>query len=187
MSTAALEPRQPDRPHLLLIASGEQVLYEYLLRSIAGQYRVHLILAGVPCWQSRYLDGYTVVSDTTDAGQLLAAARSLDAQDRLHGVLCWDEASVIAAAQVSDALGLPGAGPDMVLRCQDKQRTRLLLHAAGVPQPESILVEAVEQAVEAAAGDRLPGGAEAARSGGQDGRGAGGQRGRAARAVCPGR
>jgi biotin carboxylase len=38
----------------------------------------------------------------------------------------------------------------MVLRCQDKHRTRQLLHAAGIPQPESILVEAVEQAVEAA-------------------------------------
>jgi predicted ATP-grasp superfamily ATP-dependent carboligase len=145
-----LDRRLPDRPHLLLIASGEQLFREYLLASIAERYRVHLFLTGMPSWESRYLDGYTVVPDTTNARQLLAAARTLDSRNRIDGVLCWDEASVIAAAQVSDALGLPGADADMVLRCQDKHRTRLLLHAAGVPQPESILVEAVEQAVEAA-------------------------------------
>jgi hypothetical protein len=145
-----LPRRLPDRPHLLLITSGEQLFREYLLAPIAERYRVHLFLTGMPSWQSRYLDGYTVVPDTMNARQLLAAARTLDSRKRIDGVLCWDEASVIAAAQVSDALGLPGADADMVLRCQDKHRTRQLLHAAGVPQPESILVETVEQAVEAA-------------------------------------
>src|SRR4029079_1599999 len=98
-------------------------------------------------WEVRYLDDWTVLSDLTDAGRLIAAAQALDIRDRIDGVLCWDEASVIAAARVAEALGLPGAGTAAVLRCQDKHQTRRLLAEAGVPQPDSVLVQTVDQAV----------------------------------------
>ncbi|MFL6160852.1 MAG: acetyl-CoA carboxylase biotin carboxylase subunit family protein [Jatrophihabitantaceae bacterium] len=141
----------PDRPHLLLVGCGDQLFREYLLSSLAEQYRVHLFLAEAVSWESRHLDGYTVLRDLTDERELLAAARALAARDRIDGLLCWQEASLIAAAQVSQALGLPGVDAGMVLRCQDKHRTRRLLAVAGVPQPTSILVDSVEQALEAAA------------------------------------
>lgn len=160
MTVAALTDIVPienaDRPRLLLISCGDRESREYLLSPLAGQYRVHLFCTAEPTWEARYLDGCTVLSNVTDASSLIAAARALDARDRLAGVLCWDEASVIAAARVAEALGLSGADPAMVLRCQDKHLTRRLLAQAGIPQPGSILVETVEQAVDAAAGIGYP-------------------------------
>lgn len=139
-----------DRPHLLLISTGDRLFREYLLAPIAEHYRIHLFLAGQPQWETSYVDAVTVLVDTMDATEMIAAARELDGRDRIDGVLCWDEARVIAAATVAEALGLPGGDPAMVLRCRDKHQTRQLLAAAGVPQPRSILVETAEQAVEAA-------------------------------------
>lgn len=151
-----LDDRLADRPHLLLIASGDRESREYLLAPLAGRYRVHLFCAAEPSWEVRYLDGYTVLSDVTDPAGLIAAARALDDRDRPAGLLCWHEASVIAAARVAEVLGLPGADSAVVLRCQDKHLTRRLLAEAGIPQPGSILVETVEQAVDAAAGIGYP-------------------------------
>ncbi|HEU5269494.1 MAG TPA: ATP-grasp domain-containing protein [Jatrophihabitans sp.] len=148
--------RLPDRPHLLLIASGDRAFREYLLRPLAEHYRVHLFCRAEAGWERPYLDGWTVLPDLTDTRRLIAAARVLDAQARLDGVLCWDEASVIAAAQVTEALGLPGTDSAVVLRCQDKYETRRLLAEAGVPQPNSVLVTSVEQALDAAAGIGYP-------------------------------
>jgi predicted ATP-grasp superfamily ATP-dependent carboligase len=146
----------PDRPHLLLIGSGDRRLREYLLSALAARYRVHLFTTTAVSWEAGYLDGCTVLGEAVDAGRLIAAARELDARDHLEGVLCWDEASVIAAASVAEALGLPGGDPAMVRRCQDKHLTRRVLAEAGVPQPYSILVETVEQGVAAAAGIGYP-------------------------------
>jgi len=145
-----------DRPHLLLIASGGRAFREYLLCPLAEHYRVHLFSVTDAGWEARYLDGWTVLPDLTDAGELIAAAAALDASDRINGVLCWDEASVIAAAGVAEALGLPGGDITAVLHCQDKHQTRRLLAEAGVPQPDSVLVQTVEQAVLAAAGVGYP-------------------------------
>jgi biotin carboxylase len=146
----------PDRPHLLLIGSGDRRLREYLLSPLAVRYRVHLFTTTAVSWEAGYLDGWTVLGDTADAGRLIAAARELDARDHLDGVLCWHEPSVIAAAEVAESLGLPGGDPAMVQRCQDKHQTRQLLAEAGIPQPYSILVETVEQGVVAAAGIGYP-------------------------------
>jgi len=146
-----LNRQLPNRPHLLLIASGDREFREYLLSPLSERYRVHLFAAAPAGWESRYLSGWTVLSNTTDAGRLIAAARELDARDHIDGVLCWDEASIIAATKVAEALGLPGGNTAPVLRCQDKHRTRQLLAEAGVPQPSSILVETVEQGIAAAA------------------------------------
>ena len=146
----------PDRPHLLLIASGSREFREYLLHSLARHYRVQLFSTTEASWEARYLDGCTVLSDLTDGRELIAAARALDAHDHIDGVLCWDEPSLIAAAGVAEALGLPGSDSATVLRCRDKQQTRRLLAEAGVPQPGSVLVSSVEQAVTAAAGIGYP-------------------------------
>ncbi len=150
------ERQLPDRPHLLLIDSGGREFREYLLSPLAEPYRVHLFSTAAPTWERRYLDGYTVVSDLADARELIATARRLSGRDPIDGVLCWNEASVIAAAAVAEALGLPGGDAAMVLRCQDKYETRRLLAEAGVPQPSSVLVDSVEHAIEAAAGLGYP-------------------------------
>ncbi|MGI8665032.1 MAG: ATP-grasp domain-containing protein [Jatrophihabitans sp.] len=140
-----------DRPHLLLISTGDRLFREYLLAPIAAHYRIHLFLAAEPQWETQYVDAVTVLADTLDAEAMIASARELNGRDPIDGVLCWDEARILPAARVAEALGLPGGNPEAVLRCRDKHLTRQLLAAAGVPQPRSVLVESVETAVRTAA------------------------------------
>ncbi|HJQ01057.1 MAG TPA: ATP-grasp domain-containing protein [Jatrophihabitans sp.] len=139
------------RPHLLLISTGDRLFRQYLLAPIAEHYRIHLFLAAQPSWETGYVDAVTVLADTLNAEAMIAAAGELNSRDRIDGVLCWDEARIVAASKVAEALGLPGGNPEMVLSCRDKHRTRELLAVAGVPQPRSVLVETVEQAAETAA------------------------------------
>ncbi len=141
------------KPHLLIVGTGERRFREYLLRSIARDYRVHLFLTAEASWEQAYVAEWTVLPSTTDAGLLVAAAAELHRRDPLDGVLCWDEARILPAAEVADALGLPGSGAAAVERCRDKHLTRQALAAAGVPQPESVLVADVESAL--AAADRI--------------------------------
>ncbi|MBB5869045.1 biotin carboxylase [Allocatelliglobosispora scoriae] len=138
------------RPHLLVIATGMRLFREYLLRSIASQYRIHMFLHAEPTWETDYIAGWTVLESTLDADAMTVAARKLDSTDPIDGVLCWDEARILQTAHVAAALGLPGGDPEMVNRCRDKHLTRQALSAAGVPQPQSILVDTVDDALIAA-------------------------------------
>ncbi|MEO6703743.1 MAG: ATP-grasp domain-containing protein [Jatrophihabitantaceae bacterium] len=147
---AAASSPSADRPHLLLISTGDRLFREYLLAPIAEHYRIHLFLAAEPQWESQYVDAVTVLADTLDAEAMIVAASELNERDPINGVLCWDEARILPAAKVAEALGLPGGDPQAVLRCRDKHLTRELMAAAGVPQPRSVLVETAEQAIAAA-------------------------------------
>ena len=138
------------RPHLLLISTGNRLFREYLLASIGQQYRVHLFLAAEPEWETEYIDAATVLADTLDAELMIAAARELHERDPVDGVLCWDEARILATSRIAQALGLPGGYPDVVMACRDKHLTRRRLSAAGVAQPLSIAVNTLDQALAAA-------------------------------------
>src|SRR5258708_22983654 len=107
------------QPLLLLITTGLRTYREYLLRSIAEHYRVHLINTVAPTWESAYLDGFTVVPDT-DAEHVRAAARAVAARQPVAGVLTWHEEHIVQSALVAQDLGLPGSTPDAVRRCRDK-------------------------------------------------------------------
>jgi biotin carboxylase len=138
-----------DRPRLLLIGTGGRQYREYLLRSIGRRYRVHLLMGAEPTWEREHVTGWTVLdlSDTIDATDLCEIARKLTDEEPLSGVLAWDEARVLQAAKVAEALGLPGGDPDVAMRCRDKHLTRAALQAAGVPQPRSVLVSDVDEAL----------------------------------------
>ncbi|WP_030908515.1 ATP-grasp domain-containing protein [Streptosporangium amethystogenes] len=137
------------RPLILVVATGMRHYREYLLRSIATEYRIHLLVTAEPGWEQEYVTGWTVVADTTDGPAMAAVALELAAREPVHGVLCWDEARILAASYVSEALGLPGGDPEMVRRCRDKHRTRVALDALGVPQPRSLAVATLEEALRA--------------------------------------
>ncbi len=137
--------------NLLLVGTGVREFREYLLRSIADGYRVHLFSTVEPTWERHYLSGWTVLASTLDVEAMTAAAQRLAAP--LDGVLCWDEGRIQAAADLSAALGLPGPTPAAIARCRDKHLTRAALAAAGVPQPASVLVADVAGAL--AAADRI--------------------------------
>ncbi|MEY2441624.1 MAG: hypothetical protein QOJ46_1050 [bacterium] len=135
------------RPGLLVIATGARLYREYLLRSIAKRYRVHLFVSAPPTWEREYVTGATVLESTLDVDALRAAARELHARWPVDGVLCWDEARILQAAGVAEELGLPGGDPAAVGRCRDKHLTRDALAAGGVPQPQSVLVGGVDEAL----------------------------------------
>jgi biotin carboxylase len=140
---------QPDRrPLLILVRTLARSYREYLLASIAARYRIWLVQEDEPGWPLPYLAGRSVL-DPLDAEALVAATRGLGAA----GVLCWDEATLEAAARSARDLGLPGPDPEAVRRCRDKHLTRRALDAAGVPQARSFAVETVRQA--RAAADRV--------------------------------
>ncbi|MGC4942721.1 ATP-grasp domain-containing protein [Kribbella sp. DT2] len=142
-----------ERPHLLVVATGMRLFREYILRSVAPQYRIHMFLSAEPTWEKEYLEAWTVLESTLDAEALVAAAQKLNAELPIDGVLCWDEARILQTAHVAAALGLPGGDVAMINRCRDKHLTRTALAAQGVPQPESVLVDTVDDAL--ATADKL--------------------------------
>lgn len=139
-----------ERPHLLVVATGMRLFREYILSSIAPQYRIHMFLHAEPSWEKEYIEDYTVLETTLDADVLVEAARKLHATEPIDGVLCWDEARILQTAHIAEALGLPGGDVAMINRCRDKHLTRTALAEHGVPQPESILVDTVDDALAAA-------------------------------------
>lgn len=142
------------QPLLVVIGTGRREFREYLMRSIARHYRIHLLLWAEPTWERRYAGSWTVLADpteTVDATDMVDAVRSLSRRERVAGVLAWDEARILQCATVAATLGLPGSHPDVILRCRDKHLTRRALSVAQVPQPPSVLVHTVDQALAAAA------------------------------------
>ncbi|MFE9421341.1 acetyl-CoA carboxylase biotin carboxylase subunit family protein [Kitasatospora sp. NPDC006697] len=128
------------RPLLLLLATGMRSYREYLLRSIASEFRVHLFHTVEPTWEREYLSGWTVVPDSYDGPAMAATAAALHGEQPFDGVLCWDEARIHAASYIAGALGLPNGDPAVLWRLRDKAQTRAALAAAGLPQPASVPV-----------------------------------------------
>ncbi len=137
-------------PMLLLVATGMRLYREYLLASIASEFRVHLFHTEEPTWEQRYLSGWSVLPDTADGPAMAEEARLVDKVDAVAGVLCWDEGRIQATAYVAEALELRNGDPAVILGLRDKGRTRRALAAAGVAQPASVPVATLDEAVSAA-------------------------------------
>lgn len=141
-------------PLLLVVSSQSQDSREPFLQSISAHYRVWLFVGGPGrdaeiTWEKPYIAGHTPV-DTMDAEACVRAALALDAVHPVAGVMCYDEPRVVTAAEVAQALGLPGSPPEAVARCRDKEATRRALDLAGVPQPRSAAVASAAEALEVA-------------------------------------
>lgn len=142
---------EPDRrPLLLVIATGMQLYRQYLLRSISTEFRIHLFHTAEPTWERAYLTGWTVLPSTADGIAMAETARTLNKEEPIDGVLCWDEARIHATAQVAEALGLRNGDPAVIQRLRDKGQTRQALAAAGVAQPRSVPVRTLPEALAAA-------------------------------------
>jgi len=137
------------RPLLVLVHAGGRAYREQLLRSLAGEYRVHLITGGEPTWEKPYLTDVSVLA-STDADAVRARARAIAAAEPVAAILTWGEEHLLQAALAAQDLGLPGSPPDAVLRCWDKFATRQALAARGVGQPAFALVGDVRAALAAA-------------------------------------
>lgn len=142
-----------DRPLLLVIATGMRTYREYLLRSISGKFDIHLFHGEEPSWEKDYITGWTVQADTLDGPAMAASAVELNRTKPISGVMCWDEGRIHATAYVAEALGLRNGDPATVWRLRDKGQTRAALDAAGVPQPRSVPVKTLDDAL--AAGEKV--------------------------------
>lgn len=136
------------RPLLIVVSSLSQTSREYFFQSVAPQYRLWLFIGGAgrtaePTWELPYLAGYSPV-DTLDPAAMTAAARALP--EPPAGIVCYDEARIVATATVATALGLPTSPPAAVATCRDKWATRQALARAGVPQAESVAVRSLDEA-----------------------------------------
>ncbi len=138
------------KPTIIILTTGHVLYREYLLRSVAEHADVWLFHDREPKWEKPYVIGYTVVS-SQDSAALAEAARSLPTEVKIAGVLCWNEMRMIQAAELARALGLPGTTPEGIIRCRDKHLSREAMLAYGMPQPASVLVGSVEEALQTAA------------------------------------
>jgi biotin carboxylase len=141
---------QPGKPLLLVVGTGMRTYREYLFKSIATGFRIHLFHTVEPSWEQEYLDGWTVLPSTLDGEAMAEAARAVNEKDRIDGVLCWDEGRILATSYISQALGLRNGDPAVVWRLRDKAQTRVALDEAGVLQPRSVPVRTLDEALAAA-------------------------------------
>ncbi|RSN29498.1 ATP-binding protein [Amycolatopsis sp. WAC 01416] len=135
---------------LLIIGSGLKLYREYLVSSIhrcAREAGLGLVLLNnlKPTWQHAYFDEI-VHTDVFDADEMLAAAREVAGRHRIAGLMCWDEPVVLAAGELAAELGVPGLSVDGVRGCRDKNRTRTVLTAEGLPQPGYALTTGLDEA-----------------------------------------
>jgi biotin carboxylase len=137
---------------VLVLGCGMRPYREYLLSSAGARHPLWLFNGSELTWQHEYVRGGTVL-DVFDLEAVLAAAFELAGTTTVLGVVSWDEALIVTAARVADELGVPGAGVEAIEGCRDKPRSRRILTAAGVPQPQ---FEFVRDEIEAVAvADRI--------------------------------
>ncbi|MGI5131224.1 ATP-grasp domain-containing protein [Pseudonocardia sp. CA-107938] len=147
-------PTPSDDGHLIVVSSLGAAHRRTFFETVSAHYPIWLFVGGPgraqePSWELPYVVGHTSV-DTLDADAMRAAVRALPEHVRVRGIVCYDEARVVAAAKLATTLGLPAPDPDAVLRCRDKHLTRTALDAAGVPQAQSLAVRSLDEALAAA-------------------------------------
>ncbi|MGH3248486.1 MAG: ATP-grasp domain-containing protein [Trebonia sp.] len=75
---------------------------------------------------------------------------------RIKAVFTYREMCVESAAVSAAALGLPGNRPSVIATIRNKDKCRGMLAAAGFPQPEFLLVEAMQEVLAFAARTKPP-------------------------------
>ena len=104
--------------------------------------------------------------DFTSVSEVIAAAREHD----VDGVLAVSsDRAVLPAAEIAQALGLPGLDPGVARAMTDKPTMRVQLEAADVPQPKHAVLTRSSDLQAAAAAVPLPAVLKPADSGGQRG------------------
>jgi biotin carboxylase len=147
---------------VLVIGSGQDLYRRYLLEGASGCFPLWLIDGQPPTWQRPFLAGSSVVAPldaarmVADEDGLVEAARTVARSHRVVGVFTYDEALVIAAARVAEALGRPGLTTAGAQKCRNKHSSRRALMAAGLPQPRFALTSAVDEALRVAAAIGYP-------------------------------
>lgn len=91
------------------------------------------------------------VTHSQAIGDLIAAAQAWHAEQPFDGVFTFTESSVIAAALIAQALGLPGISADAARQSRNKYLMRQAHEAAGAAHPPFALALGLDEARRAAA------------------------------------
>lgn len=91
------------------------------------------------------LDGYIQVSSILSAGTVLDAVREIHRRHPVDLLETGDESLVLLAAQVREAMGLPGLSVRSAMLCRDKPAMKEALRVAGVPCAESTGVRSMAE------------------------------------------
>ncbi len=122
----------------------------YMLEAALAESDVWMFDGPGQTWHQSLVTGASEV-DVFDVEASVAAALELREKVDILGVWGVDEATIVPAAAVAQALGLPGLDPAAATAARDKSSSRRLFREAGVPQPQSIPVADLAEAAEAAA------------------------------------
>jgi biotin carboxylase len=104
------------------------------------------LLQHCPSWERAFADR-VADADTRSVEECVAAARALNAEERVEGVVAFVEYAVSAAAAVAADLGLPGIGERTATLARDKFLMRRALSAGGVACPRFALARGVDEAL----------------------------------------
>jgi biotin carboxylase len=131
---------------ILVVGAGDRSYREIIFESLSAL-PVWLLTHREPSWERPHIAGSTVLPRLSTAQVssrldfLDSAIREINGNTPLSGVLTFEELYTPAVCRIADFLGLPNFGADAVENCRDKHRTRRLLAAAGLPQPQSDYAE----------------------------------------------
>jgi D-alanine-D-alanine ligase-like ATP-grasp enzyme len=139
---------------ILVIGSGSERTRGPLLADLAAVVRVVLLQVGPIDWQRAWVaDAESAPNPTMDA--VYDAATRLLARQRVDAYLCYDEALLLAAAQVADQLGVPGLPVAAAEIGRDKLRQREVLGRLGVSSTTSVPVDSDDLAAGLAAAEQI--------------------------------
>jgi len=143
---------------VLVVGAGDRTYRELIFESLSAL-PVWLLTHREPSWERPHIAGSTVLPRLSTAQVssrlefLDRAVTEIDEHTPLSGVLTFEELYTPAVCRIAGRLGLPNFGAEAVENCRDKHRTRQLLAAAGLPQPQSAYAEDAAEAARIA--DRI--------------------------------
>lgn len=141
------EPAEFAGKHLLLVGTGG-VKRRRVLEALRG-----LGLRRITClhdqqnWAAPYVDDWVIADSVTWSHATLEIVRRTIG--RPDAVFTYDDYSVIVAAHLAAAFGLPGTPPAAVERAKDKSAFREICTSNGLPAPRFIRIDAQKSDVEA--------------------------------------
>lgn len=134
---------------LLLLGAGHPEYRWWELDQFRSRYRLKLITAREPTWESAYFSEIEV-ADPADELAVSGAAERLMKDDTVRGLLSYHEPATEVTARLSGRLGLPSLSAQAAWLCRDKHAARRAFAEHGVPSAESRLVHGPEEALAAA-------------------------------------
>lgn len=148
-------------PTVLMISPGFPKEMRFFARGLA---RVGARVIGIgdqhesqlPRESKENLAAYVQLASLTDTATVLGRVAGIAGDVRIDRVECLWEPYLVLAAEIREALGIPGMTVDQTLPFRDKERMKRILDAAGIRTPHHYSATTVAQVVEAAHAIRFP-------------------------------